>query len=47
MDGDDTVTNVINVVVLGSTGSIGVNCLDVVRRHAERLQVVGSGLVET
>ncbi len=43
MDGDDTVTNVINVVVLGSTGSIGVNCLDVVRRHAERLQVVGLG----
>lgn len=29
------------VVVLGSTGSIGTQTLDVVRRHADRLEVVG------
>lgn len=29
------------VVLLGSTGSIGHQCIDVVRRHPDRLQVVG------
>lgn len=29
------------VVVLGSSGSIGTNCLDVVAAHADRLQAVG------
>jgi len=29
------------IVVLGSSGSIGTNCLDVVAAHGERLQVVG------
>ncbi len=29
------------IVVLGSTGSIGVQTLDIVRRHADRLEVVG------
>ena len=29
------------IVVLGSTGSIGMQTLDVVRRHADKLQVVG------
>ncbi|HIW76514.1 MULTISPECIES: 1-deoxy-D-xylulose-5-phosphate reductoisomerase [Gordonibacter] len=29
------------IVVLGSTGSIGTQTLDVVRRHADKLQVVG------
>ena len=28
------------VVVLGSTGSIGVNTLDVIRAHPDRFQVV-------
>ena len=30
-----------NIVILGSTGSIGVNALDVVRRHQRDFQVVG------
>jgi 1-deoxy-D-xylulose-5-phosphate reductoisomerase len=30
-----------NIVILGSTGSIGVNALDVVRRHKDRFRVVG------
>lgn len=30
-----------NIVILGSTGSIGVNALDVVRRHGGDFQVVG------
>ena len=29
------------VVVLGSTGSIGVQTLDVARRHPDRLKIVG------
>ena len=29
------------IVVLGSTGSIGAQTLDVVRRHADKLEVVG------
>ena len=29
------------IVVLGSTGSIGTQTLDVVRRHADKLEVVG------
>ncbi|MDZ7372856.1 MAG: 1-deoxy-D-xylulose-5-phosphate reductoisomerase [candidate division KSB1 bacterium] len=29
------------LILLGATGSIGQNCLDVVRRHPERFQVVG------
>jgi 1-deoxy-D-xylulose-5-phosphate reductoisomerase len=34
-------SNVIRVVILGSTGSIGVSTLKVVERHPERFQVVG------
>ncbi len=30
-----------NIVILGSTGSIGVNALDVVRRHKNKFRVVG------
>ena len=30
-----------NIVVLGSTGSIGIQTLDVVRQHSDRLSVVG------
>jgi 1-deoxy-D-xylulose-5-phosphate reductoisomerase len=30
-----------NIVILGSTGSIGVNALDVVRRHKDKFRVVG------
>ena len=29
------------IVVLGSTGSIGTQTLDVARRHADRLEIVG------
>ncbi|MEG0016766.1 MAG: 1-deoxy-D-xylulose-5-phosphate reductoisomerase, partial [Gordonibacter sp.] len=29
------------IVVLGSTGSIGTQTLDVVRRHADKLEIVG------
>ena len=29
------------IVVLGSTGSIGAQTLDVARRHADKLEVVG------
>lgn len=29
------------IVVLGSTGSIGVQTLDVVRRHSDKLEIVG------
>ncbi len=36
-------TEVKNLVVLGSTGSIGGSCLDVVRRHPHRLRIVGLG----
>ncbi|MBT9175973.1 MAG: 1-deoxy-D-xylulose 5-phosphate reductoisomerase [Firmicutes bacterium] len=32
-----------DIVVLGSTGSIGANTLDVVRRHPHRLRIVGLG----
>ena len=32
-------TTVINVTVLGSTGSIGVNTLDVIARHPDRFQI--------
>ncbi|MGH9168929.1 MAG: 1-deoxy-D-xylulose-5-phosphate reductoisomerase, partial [Acidimicrobiia bacterium] len=31
------------LVILGSTGSIGTQALDVVRRHGDRFQVVGLG----
>ena len=30
-----------NIVVLGSTGSIGTQTLDVVRQHSDRLSIVG------
>jgi len=30
-----------NVVVLGSTGTIGINTLDVIRRHKDRFRVIG------
>jgi len=30
-----------SIVVLGSTGSIGTNCLDVIRSHPDRMRVVG------
>ena len=29
------------IVVLGSTGSIGVQTLDVVRRHPDKLEIIG------
>ena len=29
-----------NIAILGSTGSIGVNTLDVIRAHPERFKVV-------
>ena len=31
-----------SIVVLGSTGSIGTNCLDVIRSHPERMRLVGA-----
>ncbi len=31
-----------NIVVLGSTGSIGTSCLDVIRSHPERMRLVGA-----
>lgn len=37
----DTQSQTINVVVLGSTGSIGTQALEVVRDHPERFNVVG------
>ncbi|EQD39379.1 1-deoxy-D-xylulose 5-phosphate reductoisomerase, partial [mine drainage metagenome] len=33
----------IGVVVLGSTGSIGENTLDVLARHPERFRLIGIG----
>jgi 1-deoxy-D-xylulose-5-phosphate reductoisomerase len=30
-----------NIVILGSTGSIGINTLDVIRRYSDRFQVLG------
>lgn len=31
-----------SIVILGSTGSIGTNCLDVIRSHPERMKLVGA-----
>ena len=31
----------LRIVILGSTGSIGTQTLDVVRRHSDKLEVVG------
>ncbi|MFQ5913594.1 MAG: 1-deoxy-D-xylulose-5-phosphate reductoisomerase [Nitrospinota bacterium] len=40
-DGDDRGRN--RIVILGSTGSIGTNALDIVRHHTDELKVVGLG----
>ena len=32
-----------NLTVLGSTGSIGVNTLDIVARHADRVAITSHG----
>ena len=34
--------NLQSIVVLGSTGSIGTNCLDVIRSHPERMSLLGA-----
>ncbi len=36
-----TLASPLSIAVLGSTGSIGTSCLDVVRRHSQRLRAAG------
>ncbi|MEZ6129810.1 MAG: 1-deoxy-D-xylulose-5-phosphate reductoisomerase [Planctomycetaceae bacterium] len=38
----NSVTTPQSIVVLGSTGSIGTNCLDVIRSHPQRMRLVGA-----
>ena len=38
---DPLLTSPSQIAVLGSTGSIGTSCLDVVRKHSDKLRVIG------